>query len=228
MGVLGNGYAGSFGWVPNTEGRYFTVLRLALPRCTIKDVVYEGKTIPKGAVVFLNAWACNMGEPFYHSLFPSLFSLLPLFPLRSATFHSLSSPHSFPTLSLPSSSSQFAQPTDTHGPLDTELWDDPEEFRPERFLLRPDAPVFTYGVGYRMCAGYVLANRELYLIFMRLLASFRIQPHDVVETHPVRGNSDPTSLVALPHRYKALFVPRDLKRLEEALARVGVDADEKC
>lgn len=42
--------------------RYFTVLRLALPRATIQDIVYEGVSLPKGTVVFLNAWACNMGE----------------------------------------------------------------------------------------------------------------------------------------------------------------------
>lgn len=41
--------------------RYFTVLRLNLPRATIRDFVHEGVTIPKGSVVFLNAWACNMG-----------------------------------------------------------------------------------------------------------------------------------------------------------------------
>ena len=42
--------------------RYFTVLRLALPRTSIKDITYKGITIPKGTVFFLNAWACNMGE----------------------------------------------------------------------------------------------------------------------------------------------------------------------
>lgn len=42
--------------------RYFTVLRLALPRASTKAVTYNGFTIPKGSVVFLNAWACNMGE----------------------------------------------------------------------------------------------------------------------------------------------------------------------
>lgn len=42
--------------------RYFTVLRLALPRASVKTVVYEGLTIPRGSVIFLNAWACNMGE----------------------------------------------------------------------------------------------------------------------------------------------------------------------
>jgi len=43
--------------------RYFTVLRLALPRASVKDIVHNGVVIPKGTVVFLNAWACNMGKP---------------------------------------------------------------------------------------------------------------------------------------------------------------------
>ncbi|RSL91809.1 3-hydroxyphenylacetate 6-hydroxylase [Fusarium floridanum] len=141
--------------------RYFTVLRLALPRASIKDVVYNGVTIPKGTVVFLNAWACNMDE---------------------------------------------------------QVWTDPEVFRPERWLEQPDAPLFTYGVGYRMCAGSLLANRELYLLYMRLLNSFKIEKHDDIDSHPISGNSDPTSLVAMPRRYKAVFTPRDPKALKAALA----------
>ncbi|KAK3322785.1 cytochrome P450 [Apodospora peruviana] len=140
--------------------RYFTVLRLALPRVSVKDIVHNGVLIPKGTVVFLNAWACNM---------------------------------------------------------DPNVWDDPEEFRPERWLHKPDAPMFTYGIGYRMCAGSLLANRELYLITMRLLNSFRIELADKVDCHPVSGNADPTSLVAMPHRFRAVFVPRDEKALGEAL-----------
>lgn len=42
--------------------RYFTVLRLALPRASVKAFVYEEQTIPQGSVVLLNLWACNMGE----------------------------------------------------------------------------------------------------------------------------------------------------------------------
>ncbi|RSL54821.1 3-hydroxyphenylacetate 6-hydroxylase [Fusarium duplospermum] len=141
--------------------RYFTVLRLALPRASIKDVVYNGVTIPKGTVVFLNAWACNMDE---------------------------------------------------------QVWTDPEVFRPERWLEQPDAPLFTYGVGYRMCAGSLLANRELYLLYMRLLNSFKIEKHDDIDCHPITGNLDPTSLVAMPRRYKAVFTPRDPKALKAALA----------
>ncbi|EQL03097.1 Cytochrome P450 [Ophiocordyceps sinensis CO18] len=140
--------------------RYFTVLRLALPRASVKTVVYEGLTIPRGSVIFLNAWACNM---------------------------------------------------------DANVWSDPDVFRPERWLEQPDAPLFTYGVGYRMCAGSLLANRELYLLYMRLFNSFRIEKHDQVDCHPVRGNADPTSLVAMPKRYRARFVPRNPAALSKAI-----------
>lgn len=52
--------------------RYFTVLRLALPRTSIRDITYEGIVIPKGTVFFLNAWACNMGKliPLSHLTLP--------------------------------------------------------------------------------------------------------------------------------------------------------------
>ncbi|EEP80860.1 conserved hypothetical protein [Uncinocarpus reesii 1704] len=140
--------------------RYYTVLRLALPRTSIKDITYQGKVIPKGSVFFLNAWACNM---------------------------------------------------------DPDVWSDPEVFRPERWLEQPDAPMFTYGVGYRMCAGSLLANRELYLVFLRTLNCFRIEPDGKVEWDPISGNSDPTSLVAIPKKYKVKFVPKKEKLLTEAL-----------
>ncbi|OOF89999.1 hypothetical protein ASPCADRAFT_135522 [Aspergillus carbonarius ITEM 5010] len=140
--------------------RYFTVLRLALPRTSIRDITYNGTMIPEGTVFFLNSWACNM---------------------------------------------------------DFEVWSDPEEFRPERWIEQPDAPIFTYGMGYRMCAGSLLANRELYLVFMRTLNSFRIEPLGKADWHPVRDNSDPTSLVAIPHKYKVRFIPRVERALIKAL-----------
>ncbi|PIA88628.1 3-hydroxyphenylacetate 6-hydroxylase [Cercospora beticola] len=144
--------------------RYYTVLRLALPRATVRDITYEGKLIPAGTTIFLNAWSCNMDEA---------------------------------------------------------VWgDDVEEFRPERWLEQPDAPLFTYGMGYRMCAGSLLANRELYLAFMRMLSCFEIvgEKGDV-DVHPVRGSSDPTSLVTMPEKYEVKFVPRNEKVLREILER---------
>lgn len=140
--------------------RYYTVLRLSLPRASVRDVVWEGKTIPSGSVIFLNAWACNM---------------------------------------------------------DPAVWEDPEEFRPERWIEQPDAPLFTYGLGYRMCAGSLLANREMYLIWMRTLNSFRIERVDDVDVHPVSGVEDQTQLVAVPRRYRVRLVPRDEGALRKAL-----------
>ncbi|KAF1924249.1 cytochrome P450 [Didymella exigua CBS 183.55] len=152
--------------------RYYTVLRLALPRATVKDVVYDGKLIPAGSTIYLNAWACNM---------------------------------------------------------DPEVWTDPLVFRPERWLSQPDAPLFTYGLGYRMCAGSLLANRELYLVFLRMLGSFEVQSDSSVDAHPVSGSADPTSLVAMCRPYRVKFVPRNEavlgKALEEADARLAEKAE---
>ncbi|KAF2103584.1 cytochrome P450 [Rhizodiscina lignyota] len=142
--------------------RYYAVLRLALPRASVKDVTYEGKVIPAGTTIFLNAWACNM---------------------------------------------------------DSKVWSDPEVFRPERWIEQPDAPLFTYGLGYRMCAGSLLANRELYLAYMRMLNSFELVKDSDVETHPVLGSADPTSLVTMSKRYTVVFKPRNEKALREAIEK---------
>jgi 3-hydroxyphenylacetate 6-hydroxylase len=101
---------------------------------------------------------------------------------------------------------------------DPNVWEDPDVFRPERWFGQDDAPMFSYGLGYRMCAGSLLANRELYLTFIRLINSFKIEKFDDVDAHPVTGNSDPTSLVAMPKRYRARFVPRNETTLRNTLA----------
>jgi len=44
--------------------------------------------------------------------------------------------------------------------------------------------MFAYGLGYRMCTGSMLANREFYLVFIRMLNAFRIENFDDVGCHP--------------------------------------------
>ncbi|KAI0179855.1 cytochrome P450 [Hypoxylon sp. FL1284] len=39
--------------------RYFSVLKLALPKATYTEATWEGATIPANTLVFLNVWACN-------------------------------------------------------------------------------------------------------------------------------------------------------------------------
>ncbi|KAI1180468.1 3-hydroxyphenylacetate 6 hydroxylase [Nemania sp. FL0916] len=150
--------------------RYFSVIPLALPRKTIKDVEYEGVTIPTGSTLYMNSWACNYDPEF----FPS-----------------------------------------------------PEVFSPERWLARPDAPLFAFGLGYRMCSAHLLATRELYLIFMRLLASFRIETTEKIACDPGKDMKIPTDLIMAPRNYRVAFKPRNEKRLREALAKIadGVGED---
>jgi 3-hydroxyphenylacetate 6-hydroxylase len=140
--------------------RYFTPLRLSLPRTVTTPFIYDGKKIPSGALIFHNTWACNM---------------------------------------------------------DPELYENPQEFRPERFLEHPQTPHFSYGYGSRMCAGNLLGNRELYLLFMRLISSFKIESPEEIDVNPLTGVHDPRALGVVPQPYKVVFKPRDEVRLAEAL-----------
>lgn len=74
-----------------------------------------------------------------------------------------------------------------------------------------------------MCAGSLLANRELYLTYMRMLNSFEILPVTEVETHPVRGSADPCSLVTMCRHYEVVFKPYN----EAALKRALEEADNR-
>lgn len=140
--------------------RYFTVLRLSLPRCTIQDVNYQSRHIPRGSTIWLNAWACNM---------------------------------------------------------DSAVWKDPFEFRPERWIEQPNAPLFTYGWGYRMCAGYNLANRELYLLVLRVIGCFEIVANAKIDVNPVTGSENISEGGRSPRTYRVCFKPRDEAALREAL-----------
>lgn len=68
-----------------------------------------------------------------------------------------------------------------------------------------------------MCAGHLLAAREVYHIFMRLLASFRLEPFGEANIDPMSGFKNPRDLILAPNSYKILCVPRDEERLRASL-----------
>ncbi|KAI1802920.1 cytochrome P450 [Daldinia bambusicola] len=142
--------------------RYFSVIPLALPRASIRDIEYNGTLIPSGSTVYMNAWACN------------------------------------------------------HDP---ELWPEPDRFIPERWLEKPDAPLFTFGLGYRMCAAHILATREVYIIFMRLLSSFRFAASGDIKRDPSVDMVNPKDLIMVPKPYRVFCVPRDEEKLRAALEK---------
>jgi len=78
-----------------------------------------------------------------------------------------------------------------------------------------------------MCTGSLLANRELYLVFLRMLGSFEIVQDSEVDTHPVRGSADPTSLVTMCRHYQVVFKPRNERVLREALEKAEVRLSEE-
>ncbi|KAI0192743.1 cytochrome P450 CYP504B10 [Xylaria flabelliformis] len=146
--------------------RYYTPSRLALPRLTVHDVQYEGKTIAEGTTVILNTYACNM---------------------------------------------------------DSALFKDPETFRPERWLEDPDLPIFSYGLGYRMCAGYTLANREMYILIARIIALFVIGASHDTDADNITGCADAAHQAMAPKNTGIYFRPRDVNQVKDILGQGHVE-----
>jgi len=64
---------------------------------------------------------------------------------------------------------------------DPELWGDPENFRPDRFITEDgklDKPEYwiPFSLGKRACAGEPLARMEIYLYFVSIMQNFNLVP----------------------------------------------------
>lgn len=107
---------------------------------------------------------------------------------------------------------------------DIEHYKDPNLFLPERYLhlAQGTGPLhYAYGAGSRMCAGSHLANRELYVAFVRLIAAFHIEPASDLSDRPIL---DPlgcskleTGLTTDPKPFKVRIRVRNGELLEKWL-----------
>ncbi|KAK2616688.1 hypothetical protein QQS21_000300 [Conoideocrella luteorostrata] len=102
---------------------------------------------------------------------------------------------------------------------DPTLYRDPDTFRPERWIEDPDQPIFSYGLGYRMCAGYTLANHVMYTLFTRLIASFEICSAAEIDPDPISGCEDPAHQAMAPRPTGLYFKPRTAAALKKSLQR---------
>jgi 3-hydroxyphenylacetate 6-hydroxylase len=102
---------------------------------------------------------------------------------------------------------------------DENIWSHPSTFEPTRWIEKPDAPLFTYGLGSRSCSGVSLANRFLYIFFVRLISAFEIQSSVVLDVDPITGCKSYEDLVSSIKRYQVNFKARDEFALREALGR---------
>lgn len=66
--------------------------------------------------------------------------------------------------------------------MDEEVFENPNEFRPGRWLENPDAPLAAYGFGRRSCPGWHIAQDTLAIVISRVLWGFDIIPMGDVDT----------------------------------------------
>lgn len=75
----------------------------------------------------------------------------------------------------------------------------------------------SYGAGSRACEGAHLANRQLYVIFTRLILAFRIHEAADLKMRPVMDpigcSAITTGMVTQPKPFKVRFVARDKNQL---------------
>lgn len=171
--------------------RYFTVLKLALPKATYTDIRWEGAVIPADTLVFLNSWACNRGRvcPFSGNVGEDI-----------VVVNKLTGSQADPTL--------FTNP-DVFNP---DRWLEGSADH--------HAHQFAFGIGGRMCVAALLAQNALYTVYLHLIAHFHILPADgatIDEIDPLKGLKGRT-FVGTPRGSRAKFVPRDAEKLKRFLA----------
>lgn len=96
--------------------------------------------------------------------------------------------------------------------MDPELWDEPEVFRPSRFISEEGKvckPEFfiPFGVGRRMCLGDTLARMELFLFFSSMMHMFNLSLPEGAPLPSLQGN---IGVTISPEPFKVCLLQRDL------------------
>lgn len=109
--------------------------------------------------------------------------------------------------------------------MDPEVYDDPESFRPERWVENPDLPMGIFGYGRRACAGRHFAQVSLNSVISRLLWLFSFS-HSYQNGHRVEIDSwdlEQHGASLRPAPFSADIRPRDAGR--QAVLAKGPDVE---
>ncbi|KIY70895.1 cytochrome P450 [Cylindrobasidium torrendii FP15055 ss-10] len=100
---------------------------------------------------------------------------------------------------------------------DPELYPDPFEFIPERYMdedakakgLNPDPRKFAFGYGRRVCPGQQLADNSLFISITMVLSVFDISPEDPKAPRPDFSKSEgfTSSTISHPEPFKCKIIP---------------------
>lgn len=104
--------------------------------------------------------------------------------------------------------------------MDPDVWEEPESFRPERFLtaegtVQKPKHFMPFGAGQRMCLGDTLAEMELQLFFSSLLHTYDIE-NPRTELPSLKGTAGVT---VTPQDYQVKFIPRNVEALINSVAK---------
>ena len=109
--------------------------------------------------------------------------------------------------------------------MDPEVWDQPEEFRPERFLteegkLHKPKHFMPFGAGQRMCLGDKLAEMELQLFFSSLLHVYDLE-NPGSDLPSLQGF---TGVTVSPQDFEVNFIPRNIEALASSESKSRTEA----
>ncbi|XP_072014939.1 vitamin D 25-hydroxylase-like [Amphiura filiformis] len=146
--------------------------------------------------------------PYIQALIAELHRIISLVPL--SIFHVAADTTTFRGYTIPKNSVVISNLYAVmHSP---ELWGDPEEFRPERFLdnegnFREPDEVIPYGVGRRVCLGEALARQELFIFFAHLLHQFKFEK--ISEDAPMPSLKPIEGALIHPEPYELRVIKRE-------------------
>ncbi|KAJ9626858.1 hypothetical protein H2204_009874 [Knufia peltigerae] len=103
--------------------------------------------------------------------------------------------------------------------LDEDVYDDPLEFKPDRWIENPDLPLAPFGFGRRICTGQHIAKNSLFINIARMLWAFDIgHKYRVVNGRKQRIEVDPYAFTqgfnSRPQKFEASFQVRSSKRAD--------------
>lgn len=104
--------------------------------------------------------------------------------------------------------------------MDPTLWENPEEFKPSRFInaegkVQKPEYFIPFGVGRRMCLGDVLARMELFLFFSSIMHRFDISLPIGAEEPSLNGNPGVT---IYPNKFSVCLKERPIEQTPDELA----------
>merc|ERR1719150_2202177 len=108
--------------------------------------------------------------------------------------------------------------------MDPEVWEEPEAFRPERFLteegkVHKPKHFMPFGAGQRMCLGDKIAEMELQLFFSSLLHTYNLE-NPGKDLPSLQGF---TGVTVSPHDFEVNFIPRNLEALSSLESQKSVN-----